>query len=80
MINKDIIKQLRKNPDLKQVEIISTSPDHLELTFKPGTQRTGKELIAVQNILFENKIFSFIKSEKVELWTGIIKKISISIY
>ena len=80
MINKDILKQIRKAPELAAVEIITNESNRLEITFKEGTARTGKELLTVQDILFKNNIFSFIKSEKVSLFDNCIKRISISFY
>ena len=76
----EVQKELRKAPELKDVEIIEVNPDGLRLYFKPGTQRTGKELLKVQEILFNYKIFNFIKSEKCLLYENEIKEISISIY
>ena len=80
MLDNSILKQIRTAPELDAVEIITNESDRLELVFKPGTIRTGKELLTVQNILFENEIFSFIKSEKVELFTEVIKTIRVSFY
>lgn len=76
----NIKDQLRDAPELVNVEIINIETDRIELIFKPETQRTGKELLKVQDILFKNNIFNFIKSEKVLLWDNIIRQISISIY
>lgn len=73
-------KDLKESPELESVEIIEVDRDGLGLYFKPGTQRTGKELLEVQKILFNYKIFNFIKSEKCLLYENEIKEISISIY
>lgn len=69
-------EEIRTSPELAAVEIIEVEPDRLVLTFKEGTTRTGSELQTAASILIKNKCFNFIKSEKVELWTGIIKQIS----
>jgi len=80
MISKELLKEIRNSPELSEVEIISSETDRLELVFKPETPRTGKELLTVQKILFNYKLFNFIKSEKVDFWTECIKTISISFY
>lgn len=80
MLNTSIIKQIRNAPELSGVEIITNENDRLELTFKKDCQRTGQELLKVQDILFKAGIFQFIKSEKVQLWDNVIKRISISFY
>ena len=77
--NESIVKAIRKNPAFKNAEIITVEPDRIEVTFIPGTQRTGNELKALSNILFENEIFSFIKSEKVSLFDNEIKRVSAAI-
>lgn len=82
MLNKlmEVKKEIRTAPELSGVEVVEVYPDEIQLYFKPGTQRTGKELLKVQDILFNNNIFNFIKSEKVLLFENEIKRISISIY
>ncbi|MBQ9011390.1 MAG: hypothetical protein IJ093_01945 [Bacilli bacterium] len=76
----EVQKDLKESPELEKVEIIEVNPDGLRLYFKPGTQRTGKELLKVQEILFNYKIFNFIKNEKVLLFENEIKEIGITIY
>lgn len=82
MINKlfEVKDQLKAAPELAAVEIIEVEPDRLALIFKPGTQRTGQELQTASSILIKNKIFTFIKSEKVSFWDNVIKQISFSFY
>jgi len=80
MLDAKLIKELREAPALKNVEIIEAEPDRINLIFEEGTQRTGEELLEVQKILFNFKIFNFIKSEKVELYSNIIKTVTINLY
>jgi len=80
MLDAKLIKELREAPALKNVEIIEVEPDRINLIFEEGTQRTGEELLEVQKILFNFKIFNFIKSEKVELYSNIIKTVTINLY
>lgn len=61
------------------VEVVTAYDDRLEVVFEPDHQRTGSELLELQQILFNYKIFSFIKMEKVELWSGILKQINFTI-
>ena len=76
----EVQKDLKESPELEKVEIIEVNPDGLRLYFKPGTQRTGKELLKVQEILFNYKIFNFIKFEKAAVFENEIKEIGITIY
>ena len=80
MLDAKLIKELREATALKNVEIIEAEPDRINLIFEEGTQRTGEELLEVQKILFNFKIFNFIKSEKVELYSNIIKTVTINLY
>lgn len=59
------------------VEVVSISADEIDLKFKPDHIRTGAELLEVQKILFNFKIFNFIKSEKVDLWSQELREIKI---
>lgn len=77
MINTEIIKEIRNAPDLKNVETIYNDANELELTFKTDSERNGSELKTVCDILFKHKIYSFIKSEKVDYWSNNIKQIKI---
>ena len=75
-----ITNQLRNAPELEKVLIITADKEEINLIFESGTARTGQELLTAQKILLKNKIFNFIKSEKVELFTNEIKEIKFYIY
>lgn len=77
MLSNEIIKEIRNAPALKNVETIYNDADELELTFKSESERNGDELKAISDILFKYKIYSFIKSEKVDFWSNNIKQIKI---
>ena len=75
-----LIKDIRKAPELSGVEVVEVNPDGIRLYFKPGTKRTGKELLKMQDLLFKYKIYNFIKIEKAALYKNEIKEIAITIY
>lgn len=80
LLNAKILKEIRTAPELEAVQIIEEDQERITLLFEPGTTRTGKELLKVQDILFKNEIYNFIKNEKVLLFENIIKEIQITIY
>ena len=73
----NIQAQLVKHENVLSVSVYGGD---LEIEFIEGYQRTGQELLKVQKLLFDNKIFNFIKSEKVDFWTNELKQIKIYIH